>query len=249
MGWLSDLTGGATDFVSDAFAGVDDAVNQSIPGGWLTVGAMAAGGVGVGALGGAAATDAAMAESLNAAGYWAGPQAASTSGAGSWLTGAGGQALTGQLISGGMQAVLGSGGGGSKAMTAADPFAGQRPQYQQALASLMSGQFTPQDPSYEWRFRQGQQATDRAQAAMGNLMSGNRLTALTDYGQGMASTEYQNQFARLAQLAGANSGSPAAAGQLLYGQQQQQQNALGTLTSALGKAAAPAASSWLSTLF
>ena len=292
MGWLSDLTGGLTDFISDPLAKVDDQVNDAIPGGWLTVGGLAAGGYGLmggfgaGAAGaeaaaagtaglssadaaalfgsagygegvaagtaGMSAADAAMASSLNAAGYWAGPAAATgTSGAGSWLTSAAGQSLTGNLIGGGINALLGGGSksGATAAANAADPFASQRAQYQPMLAQLMTGKFSPADPSYAWRFQQGQQATDRAQAAMGNLMSGNRLTALTEYGQGMASTEYGNQFQRLAQLSGAMGGSSGQAGSILANQATAGQNALGTFASSIGKAVAQPAASWLSSLF
>lgn len=128
-------------------------------------------------------------------------------------------------------------------------------------------QFNSSDPSYAFRMQQGAGALASSGAAKGMLNSGNIATALTDYGQNMASTEYQaqfqraqaqdnganrlqqqnftdtqtinsfnqsntqqafnnyntlnnnnqtnygNQFSRLAQLAGANIGSPAAASQ------------------------------------
>jgi len=50
--------------------------------------------------------------------------------------------------------------------------------------------------AYKWRYEQGLQATDRAQAANRGLTSGNRLTALQDYGQGAASQEYENEWTR-----------------------------------------------------
>lgn len=117
----------------------------------------------------------------------------------------------------------GGGGGGGGAAHAADPFAEQRPQYQGQLNNLMNGNFSPSDPSYGFRFAQGTEAVNRTKAAEGLTQSGNQSAALVDYGQNMASTEYSNQFNRLAQLSGANSGSPAAAGQILYGQQQANQ--------------------------
>lgn len=192
-------------------------------------------------------------------------------------------------------AVLGGGGGsGGSPSVAADPFAGQREQYQTALQSLMQGNnggqdygafakqrqlalglgtsnpqqtqmnqmlqpggaaFIPSDPSYQFRLSQGLEGVNRGAAKSGMLDSGNRLAALQAFGQGMASTEYQSQFqrlqsaattnaqleqqqfgqlgqvdqtsqnlfqnnyARLAQLSGANSGSPGMAGQLLQQQQ------------------------------
>jgi uncharacterized protein YukE len=69
-------------------------------------------------------------------------------------------------------------------------------QYSQALSSMMTGNFAPNDPSYQWRLEQGQQTVERSAAAKGLLGSGNVLTALTDYAQGAASQEYQAQFAR-----------------------------------------------------
>jgi hypothetical protein len=67
----------------------------------------------------------------------------------------------------------------------------------QALKQMMTGTFSPSDPSYQFRLQQGQQAVERSAAAKGLLGSGNVLQELTQYGQGMASTEYQNQFTRL----------------------------------------------------
>lgn len=82
------------------------------------------------------------------------------------------------------------------------------------------------DPSYQFRLEQGLEATDRRMAAGGFLNSGNRAAELNNYAQGQASTEFQNQFSRLAQLSGANIGSPAAAAQIQ--QQQQAASAAGT---------------------
>lgn len=57
-------------------------------------------------------------------------------------------------------------------------------------------QFSEDDPSYQWRLQQGSEALERSAAARGGLASGNTLKALTGYGQGMASTEYQAAFNR-----------------------------------------------------
>ncbi|MCC7462093.1 MAG: hypothetical protein IT480_06470 [Gammaproteobacteria bacterium] len=57
-------------------------------------------------------------------------------------------------------------------------------------------------PGYQFAFDQGQQAVERARAATGNLASGNTLTELTRYGQGMASQEYGNWWNQQAGLAG-----------------------------------------------
>jgi hypothetical protein len=57
------------------------------------------------------------------------------------------------------------------------------------------------DPSYQFRLKQGQQALDRSSAARGMGYSGAQMKAAQDYGQGMASTEFQNYYNRLAGLA------------------------------------------------
>lgn len=181
---------------------------------------------------------------------------------------------------------------GNNPVTAADPFADQRFQYQNQLKELMTGntakmdpgaqavmngiamggtaqplandaaamlkpgyEFNSSDPSYAWRLSQGMDAVNRGAAKSGLLDSGNRMIELMNYGQGAASQEFgaeyarktnaaalagsldqqhftqaqgidantQNMFAnnynRLAQLSGANSGSQAGAGQIMAGQQ------------------------------
>jgi hypothetical protein len=116
----------------------------------------------------------------------------------------------------------------------ADPFASQRPQYQEQLKTLMSGTFSPTDPSYQWRFDQGMEGVNRTMASTGMLNSGRQFTALTDYGQGLASTEYANQYQRLATLSGATIGSPATAGQIQYGQNQANQQSASALGNTIG---------------
>ena len=138
-----------------------------------------------------------------------------------------------------------SGGGSGAAATAADPFAAQRPQYQDKLNTIMNGTFSPSDPSYSWRFSQGLEGVNRTEASQGLTNSGNQLAAISDYGQNQASTEYANQYSRLAQLSGANVGSPAAAGQIIAGQNQQQQQGATAFGSTLGNAAGQAVNNWL----
>lgn len=65
------------------------------------------------------------------------------------------------------------------------------------------GQFTRgfqfdqnQDPSYQWRFNQGQRALEAGAAARGGLFTGGQAQALQNYGQNAASQEYQNAFNR-----------------------------------------------------
>lgn len=59
-----------------------------------------------------------------------------------------------------------------------------------------SGQDLYNDPSYQFRLQQGQDAIQSGAAAQGGLLSGATLKALQGYGQDMASQEYQNAYNR-----------------------------------------------------
>jgi hypothetical protein len=52
------------------------------------------------------------------------------------------------------------------------------------------------DPSYNFRLQQGNLATTNLANQAGGLIGGNALQGLTNYGQGAASTEFQNAFNR-----------------------------------------------------
>lgn len=70
-------------------------------------------------------------------------------------------------------------------------------------------------PGYEWRLNQGIQAAERSAAARGLLRSGGTMKAIQRYGEGLASSEYENYANRLAAMAGIGqsaTGSTAAAG-------------------------------------
>lgn len=78
--------------------------------------------------------------------------------------------------------------------------------YRDKLQAMSTGEFNSSDPSYQWRFQQGQQATERSLAAKGLLNSGNAAIELQNYGQGAASQEYGAQFDRMLKgLAGVSS--------------------------------------------
>jgi hypothetical protein len=78
--------------------------------------------------------------------------------------------------------------------------------YRSKLQAMSQGEFNPDDPSYEWRFQQGQQAAERSLAAKGLLNSGNAAIELQNYGQQAASQEYGAQFDRMLKgLAGVSS--------------------------------------------
>jgi len=53
-----------------------------------------------------------------------------------------------------------------------------------------------QDPGYAFRLSEGLKSLDRTASAKGGLFSGGALKAATNYGQNMASQEYQNAFNR-----------------------------------------------------
>jgi hypothetical protein len=69
--------------------------------------------------------------------------------------------------------------------------------YVDKLRAMSEGNFTPNDPSYQWRFEQGQQALERSLGAKGLLNSGNAAIELQNYGQQAASQEYGAQFDRM----------------------------------------------------
>jgi hypothetical protein len=56
--------------------------------------------------------------------------------------------------------------------------------------------FSQDDPSYQWRLQQGQQALERSAAARGGSLGGAAAKAMARYGQGAASTEYGAAFDR-----------------------------------------------------
>jgi hypothetical protein len=72
----------------------------------------------------------------------------------------------------------------------------------EGMKPFLTAQFGPDqfqqylDPSMAFRQRLGEQSTARLANVGGGAMSGNTLRALTDYGQGLASTEYGNAFDR-----------------------------------------------------
>jgi hypothetical protein len=53
-----------------------------------------------------------------------------------------------------------------------------------------------QDPGYGFRMSEGLKALDRSAASRGGLLSGATLKGAQQYGQGLASQEYQNAFNR-----------------------------------------------------
>ncbi len=96
-------------------------------------------------------------------------------------------------------------------------------------------------PGYEFRLEEGTRALDRSAAARGMLMSGGQMRALTRYGQGLASSEFNTYANRLASMAGIGQTATQATGALgsaAAGQVAGQTNALGQTILAGGQAQA-----------
>ena len=160
--------------------------------------------------------------------------------------GAGGEtdwgAVIGELLTGGYDIYRGLAGGGrgdvgraKESAAMADPFASQRPQYQQQLLGLMTDPNSfKQDPGYQFALSQGQRAISGASNALyGGTRAGSLYPELAKYTEGYASQSYDNRIQQLMQMAGVQSGSPGTAGALNAGGYQNQDASLGGGTSNL----------------
>lgn len=87
-----------------------------------------------------------------------------------------------------------------------------------------------ESPDYKFAFDEGRRALEFSNAAKGQLMSGNNMRDLTEFGQGMATQNYGNYFQRLMQMAGM--GANAAGGQAQQIGNQGQAQASGIVGSA-----------------
>ena len=103
-------------------------------------------------------------------------------------------------------------GYGDIAAAYADPFQGERPNYQKRLRDLVAdpGSLTS-SPFYQFALDQGMENINRRAAARGQRNSGNVLGELMRFGQGLASQTYFPQADLLSRLAMSGS-SPASAG-------------------------------------
>lgn len=139
----------------------------------------------------------------------------------------------------------GGGGGSSGAAAAADPFASQRKQYQDQLSALLSDPSSiTKDPGYAFGLDQALKGVQGSAAANGMLNSGNTLAALQDRGQSYASTALNNKELLLAQLAGANVGSPGTAGQILANQANVQNQGAAAIGQTVGNAVSSGVNSY-----
>ncbi len=123
-------------------------------------------------------------------------------------------------------------GGNSQGANIADPFNSQWAQYQPMLQQLMTQGIGAGNAGYDFALQQGIGAVDASAAAHGTFGSGGEAAALTKYGQGMASQQFQNQFNDLALLSGVNSSQTGTAGQIFAGQQGANNQAVGQVVGA-----------------
>ncbi|WP_297923616.1 hypothetical protein, partial [uncultured Agitococcus sp.] len=65
-----------------------------------------------------------------------------------------------------------------------------------ASKGLAGGQFNTNNPAYQFQLKQGQQALDRSSAARGMGYSGAQMKAAQEYGQGLASQQYDKEYNR-----------------------------------------------------
>ena len=164
------------------------------------------------------------------------------------IAGAVGAGVAGAATSAVVGSALGGGSGNSGAQQAssqADPFASQRPQYQSMLANLINNPSSvTSTPGYQYQMQQALLGVEGSAAANGMLNSGNVLSALTTQAGNQASTQYYNQAELLAQLAGANIGSPGTAGQITQQQNALNQQGISTLAGGIGNTVQQGVSSY-----
>lgn len=133
----------------------------------------------------------------------------------------------------GMGSGSGSGGGGYSQPAYEDTAA----QYRTRLNSLMDNPDSIANTgAYKFAFNQGQEGVNRSLAAKGLLKSGNRLSELTKFGQGLASQQYGAEFDRMSNLVNTTRagdiskyGTESSAATARYGVEQQGQNQLRAL--------------------
>ena len=128
-----------------------------------------------------------------------------------------------------------------------------------ASKGLAGGKFDTSNPAYQFQLKQGQQALDRSSAARGMGASGAQMKAAQEYGQGLASQQYDKEYNRASgefgdyfnRLAGLAQGGQQAAGSMAQAGGQYANNASNTFgnlsnaqTSILGQQANARASGY-----
>jgi hypothetical protein len=105
-----------------------------------------------------------------------------------------------------------------------------------ASKGLAGGRFDTSNPAYQFQLKQGQQALDRSSAARGMGASGAQMKAAQEYGQGLASQQYDKEYNRASgefgdyfnRLAGLAQGGQQAAGSMAQAGGQYANNASNT---------------------
>lgn len=126
---------------------------------------------------------------------------------------------------------------GANAAAAADPFAQYRDNYATQLPGMIdqlknfNGDSFKNDPMFTFARDQGVKQSDLTFARSGMLRSGNRVIGAQQSAENTAGKFYNDRFAQLLGLtnltgnfAGANTGQPGTAGQLLYNSNQDSQS-------------------------
>jgi len=128
-----------------------------------------------------------------------------------------------------------------------------------ASKGLAGGKFDTSNPAYQFQLKQGQQALDRSAAARGIGYSGAQMKAAQEWGQGLASQQYDKEYNRASgefgdyfnRLAGLSQGGQQAAGSMANAGIQYANNASNTFgnlsnaqTSILGQQANARASGY-----
>jgi hypothetical protein len=141
--------------------------------------------------------------------------------------------------SGNLDPFIKNGVGASNTLASAYGLNGASPLNGGALAQFMNS------PDYQVALKGGSEALDNSAAAKGGALSGNQIRAQTEYGQGLATQNLQNYFAKLSGMAGQGITAGGYLGQLgtnlgtgVSGQVGQSANNIGNSYMAAGTAEA-----------
>lgn len=144
--------------------------------------------------------------------YYAPPPPSASPGIGG-PTPIGGGAVYPPGTTGGAPQTGGGGNGGATNLSQlADPWINERQSYMTKLSDLLNNPESMKDnPAFKYMQDQGIQAVNRGAAASGMLGSGNRLAALNEQGQGLASQNFFKMSDLLGRLSGGFSQNPGRA--------------------------------------
>lgn len=212
--------------LGNTLAGVDTGVSAGATG----AGAAGAGGGGAGGLLGTGVTAGQAISGTSALSGLLG-SALGGSGTSGLLNNAGG------LLAGGLTAAaLNNGNSSAQAAAAtANPFQSQYAGYQQQLQGLMTNPNSFQQSAESQALtQQGMQQTNAQMGVSGLFNSGAQEAALTNLATTNAGTNYNQQISQLMQLSGANTSSPATAGQILQNQNTANTKSAAATGSAVG---------------